>query len=140
MNKLVKRIAQNGLATALVLGVIGFGFAYVAAAWISMAVGGGADRLAADEAANLEALRYRLPLAMAGGGFLVIAITEIVLYLMRGDPPEPAKKASEPAPDAAELLLEALLQEAESKQQAVGPSPSPAVSDNTPVPSPSAPG
>ena len=110
MRRVFKRVAFNGLLTALVLGLIGLCFAEMAGLWLT---GAGGTRSAPDPAVQ-DGLRHRVPLTMAVWGFLFIAVTEFGLFLWRGDPSAKVAK-KEAGPDEGELLLEELLRQAEAK-------------------------
>src|SRR5438132_10781630 len=108
MRPVLKRIAVNGLLTAAVLGLLGLLLAEMAGIWLAGHQPARSEPVenpvaAADPVA--DALRYRLPLALAGLGFGFIVVCELVLYAVRGNPPA-AKKPAAPQPDPAELLLE----------------------------------
>jgi len=113
MRPVFKRIALNGILTALILGVIGFLFGELAGLWLT----GAANRTQQESDASLrDAIRYRIPLLMALWGFVFIAVAEVVLFLWRGEPQaRPANGARAAKPDEAGLLLEELLKQAEAK-------------------------
>jgi hypothetical protein len=140
MNHLARRIARNGLIAAVVLAIIGLGFAEVASLWMSSQSGRGAI----GEATTAQALRYRLPLGMAGWGFVFVVITEVGLHLWRGRRPKPELE-DEPASAASQIpaavLIEQILREAEVERLSApsAPSPSSPASENSPVPPPSTP-
>jgi hypothetical protein len=117
MTQLLKKIARNGLIAAAILAVVGFGFAEIASLWMTWQSGRGA----AGEAATAQSLRYRLPVAMAGWGFVFVALTESLLHLWRGRRPKPA---DEPAPAQAQapaaVLIEQILRQAEAERQLRG--------------------
>ena len=110
MRRVFKRIALNGLLTALILGLVGTCYAELAGLWLT-----GAGTRSAPDPSMQDALRTRVPLTMAAWGFLFIAVTEFGLYLWRGEPKDRVKKDAAAQPDEAELLLEELLQQAEAK-------------------------
>jgi len=113
MNPVVKRILVHGGATAVILAVIGFVFTQLAGVWLA-----GTGRPSSSEANPPldESLRYRVPLMMAFWGFVFVAVTELILYRMRGS--VPVKTAVAPPPDDAEKLLNELLAQAEAKMAA----------------------
>ena len=106
------RILRHGIPAALMLGCLGFVFAQFAGVWFQGKIG---DREAPAGGAEVtEALQWRVPLTMAGWGFGVVAVIEIVGSLWR----KPAKPVeAKPVPDAEELLSK-LLDEAEAAERA----------------------
>jgi hypothetical protein len=133
MIPLLKKIARNGLVAATILALVGFGFAEIASLWMTSQSG----RSAVGEAATAESLRYRLPVAMAGWGFVFVALTEALLHLWRAR--RRTKPADKPDPQGgqapAAVLIEQILREAEAERRSpsTAPSPSPAFSENSPV-------
>ena len=113
MNPVVKRILVHGGATAVILAVIGFVFTQLAGVWLA---GAGRPNSAEANPPLTESLRYRVPLMMAFWGFVFVAVTELILYRMRGS--VPVKTAVAPPPDDAEKLLNELLAQAEAKMAA----------------------
>jgi hypothetical protein len=115
MHRVLKRIAVNGLITALILGGIGLLYAELAGLWLT----GSGNRVSPQTDTEIQsAIRQRVPLRMAMWGFVFIAVAEVGLYLWRGEPPVKDAKAAKgaPRPDEAELLLEELLKQAEAKR------------------------
>jgi hypothetical protein len=149
MRLVLKRIVVNGLITALVLALLGFIYAELASIWLASSTptrAGPVENAAAasDTEPVRDALRYRVPLLMAVCGFAFIAVCELLLYWWRGAPQPAAKKpASEPQPDAAELLLEQLMAEADAalakKDSGVGMQDSGTASQNATGQKPTAP-
>ncbi|MDB5310635.1 MAG: hypothetical protein JWO38_4837 [Gemmataceae bacterium] len=135
MHPVLKRIALNGLLTALVLGLIGLAFAELG----SILLGGSTGRTAAVESVApppaadpvKDALRSRVPLMMALWGFLFVAVGEGVLYLLRGGRTSAATNTTPTVikPDPAEVLLEELLRQVEAAQ-ANPPAESPPVPEH----------
>ena len=113
MQRVLKRIAVHGLLTAAVLAAIGLGFAELATLWLA-ASSSPSTSVVPDEAVT-GSLRYRVPLTLAAGGFLFVALGELLLRRRRAAKPA----ARKPEPDPAELLLEQLLAELEAKKDSV---------------------
>jgi hypothetical protein len=113
MHPVAKRILVNGGAAAGVLALVGVLFTELASVWMAGSAG---KPNSADLNPPLmnDALRYRVPLTMAGAGFLFVAVSELVLFAVRGEK-KPAAKPAERQPDEAEKLLNELLAQAESK-------------------------
>ena len=119
MHPIVKRILLHGGFTAGVLALVGLLFAELVGMW-------SATQAVKSNSADLnpplsDALRYRIPLTLAGAGFLFVAVGELIRWRVRGDK-KPAIEPTEPQPDDAERLLNELLAQAESKmaQEAEG--------------------
>lgn len=132
MHPLLKRILLNGFIAASLLAVMGFGLTELARLWMAGQAPAraqpGAPVAAADDMA--DALGARVPLTMAAWGVAFVVVGELFLWFVlkrRPAPPPPPKPA---APDPAEVLLEQLMLEAESKQ-ALATTPAPAASENT---------
>jgi hypothetical protein len=112
MNPVVKRILVHGGFTAGVLALVGLLFAELAGIWTA---GNAGKPTSADLNPPLaDSLRYRVPLTMAAGGFLFVAVCELVAWRVRGSK-KPVAKTAEPPPDDAETLLNELLAQAEAK-------------------------
>ncbi|HJZ54929.1 MAG TPA: hypothetical protein VKE74_08210, partial [Gemmataceae bacterium] len=94
MRPVLKRIAVNGLITALVLGALGFLFSEMAGIWMAgntpiraePVENTTATTAAANTAPVGDTLHSRVPLMMAVWGFAFIAVSELVLYWCRGSP------------------------------------------------------
>ena len=111
MRSTVTRILRHGLIAALLLGVLGYLFAQFAGIWFQEKIG---DRDAPIGGAEVtDALQWRVPLTMAGWGFAVVAVIELVTGLWR-KPEKPVE--TKPVPDAEELLSK-LLDEAEEAER-----------------------
>jgi hypothetical protein len=121
MRELLRRIAINGGLAALILGVIGYFLADLAAATLQTPIGTrSAGAPSAEEAergrAIVAEMRYTIPRNMAIWGMGFVVGFEILRHLIRGRrtttpaPPRPA-----PPPDETEKLLEELLAQAEAK-------------------------
>jgi hypothetical protein len=122
MRRVLKRIAVNGLLTAALLGMIGFGLAELATIWLAGSrttrSSGGPEPTTVEVDDTLQkSLRYRVPLTMAGWGFAFVALSEVVLYLWRGRRPETKTSPPTPQPDPAEALLEELLAQVEASRK-----------------------
>ena len=112
MNPVVKRILVHGGFTAGILALVGLLFAELASIWTA---GNTGKPNAADLNPPLaDSLRYRVPLTMAGAGFLFVAVCELVAWRVRGNK-KPGTKPAELPPDDAETLLNELLAQAEAK-------------------------
>ncbi|MBN9521144.1 hypothetical protein J0H58_21925 [bacterium] len=134
MHPLLKRILLNGTIAASLLAVLGFGLTELARMWLVAQTPAraqpGAPAVEATDGG--DALGPRVPLSMAawGVGFVVVAELFLWFVLKRRPTPPPAPQPGPAAPDPAEVLLEQLMLEAESKQ-ALATTPSPASSENT---------
>ena len=105
------RILRHGLIAALMLGCLGFVFAQFAGIWFDHKIG---DREAPIGGAEItDTLQWRVPLTMAGWGFGIVAVIELVGSLWR-KPSKPVE--AKPVPDAEALLLE-LLDQAEAAER-----------------------
>ncbi len=142
MRPVLKRIAVNGLLSALLLGLIGLGFTELAGIWLTTQ---STERRAAPAPVPLDGddpttslLRYRVPLTMAGWGVAFVVVGELGLYLWRGRRPVDGSAAAKGLkPDTAEVLLEELLQQLESGQTPPPAEAKPVLA--VPPPSPSLP-
>ena len=111
MHPVLKRILLNGGFAAGILALVGVLFAQLAGMWVV----GSARPGAPDLNPPLEdSLRYRVPLTMAAAGFLFVALSELVLWAVRGEK-KPLTKPAERQPDEAEKLLNELLAQAEAR-------------------------
>jgi hypothetical protein len=127
MKPTLLRILKNGLVTAAVLAGMGF----VAAELGGMYLASQTSTNRQDDELNSQAvtaLRYQLPLGMAAWGFGLVALFEILLWLVRGNPaPPPTKRAT----DTPEKLFDDLLKRAEAQNvSTTGHAPPP--TENTP--------
>ncbi|HEY1186339.1 MAG TPA: hypothetical protein VGE74_01720 [Gemmata sp.] len=115
MHPVLRRILLHGGLTALVLALIGMLFAELANIWLV----GNAPRSAAGEATDPvgATLRTRVPVVLAGWGFVFVMVGEIVIWRVRGARPT-APKPADLSPDDAEKLLNELLAQAEAKMAA----------------------
>jgi hypothetical protein len=111
MHPVLKRILLNGGFAAGILALVGVLFAELAGMWVAGSARPGATDL--NPPLN-EALRYRIPLTMAAAGFLFVALSELLLWYVRGEK-KPLTKTAERQPDEAEKLLNELLAQAEAK-------------------------
>src|SRR5687767_219600 len=111
MHPVLKRILLNGAFTAAILALVGVLFAELAGMWVVGSARPGAPNLNPPLEASL---RYRVPLTMAGAGFLFVALSELLLWAVRGEK-KPLTKSAEVQPDEAEKLLNELLAQAEAK-------------------------
>jgi hypothetical protein len=145
MRQVLQRITLHGLLTAGLLAVLGIGLARFSADGLAghpVGHAAGSPQVAAMDRTPSESLHYRLPVMMAVWGFVFVAVAEMALYLWRGNPAKPVLKPVAAQPDHAEVLLEELLAQVESKKQAgetVGPSvptppsPLPVIGENSPT-------
>ena len=114
MRPYLLKLLKTGLPTAAGLGVVGYAFARFAGMWYVSEAGGHDSPVGAAEVART--LEWRLPLAMAGWGFGLVALFEGVLSLWRKPVPvEPAV----PVVDETEQLLLKLLEEADAADLSV---------------------
>jgi hypothetical protein len=110
----VRRVLVHGAFTAGALALVGVLFAELASIW---AAGSAGRPGSADLNPPLDpSLRYRIPLTMAGAGFLFVAVCELAAWYVRGN--KPPAKPTDPPPDDAEKLLNELLAQAEAKMAA----------------------
>jgi hypothetical protein len=114
MRPVVKRILVQGGLTAGILAAVGLALAEMASIWAAGNAGkpGSADL----NPPPPESLRYRIPLTLAVGGFVFVAVGEWIASRVRAR--KEAAKAAEPRPDEAEKLLNELLAQAEAKMAA----------------------
>ena len=116
MERVLKRIALHGILTALALGLMGMLFTRLASFWIASAA---PPRVAPAESGAAATnpvdatIRSRVPLTMAAFGFAFVAVSELLVFAVRGEK-KPAVKQPLAAPDdPAEKLLEELLRQAD---------------------------
>ena len=82
MHPILKRIALNGGLTAALLAVLGLVFAEMAGMWLA---GEAARPGTSGELPSVNAsLRERVPLMMAVWGFAFVAVSELVMWRVRG--------------------------------------------------------
>ena len=124
---------MNGLLTAAVLAVVGYGYAELAGLFLaSKSPGRGPQAVQPDALA--DSLHERMPMMMAFWGFAFIAVGEIVLHLIRTrrKPLPPAEVKA----DEATVLLEQILSKVESERATLADAShttSPATAENSPV-------
>jgi hypothetical protein len=120
------RILKAGLPTAAALFALGYVLSEAAAIWVTatapagrsvaadpgLGTTGAADSTATDAA---TAIRKRVPLAMAGWGFAIVAGFELLLWAWRGGkaPAEPSPLAPPPPADV-DALLNQIMAKAEA--------------------------
>jgi hypothetical protein len=110
MHPVVKRILVHGGLAAGILAFLGLFFAELTITGTAGTVRPGSANL---NPPLPDSLRYRVPLTMAGAGFLFVAVGELIASRFRR--PAPAPKPADPQHDDAERLLNELLAQAESK-------------------------
>jgi hypothetical protein len=141
MKPLVRRILVGGLPVAAALAVIGYLMAELAGGFLSNHPTA-SDPLGAELAAKAaDTFRTRMPLGMAAWGFGLVALYEVVLFVLRGNPPPPtAPPAKAPAPTDA--VLKDLLTRADAAGAVPAPAPCPPAGDpdNTRTAEPTPPG
>ncbi len=123
MKPVLRQIAIRSILTAVLLAVVGVAFAELASIWLASsasarAAAGGQVQVGEVGNTNDElasSLRRRIPLMMAIWGFSFVLVGEAGLYLWRKRKPVLPAPTS-PQPDAAEKLLEDLLQQVESRK------------------------
>ena len=114
MHPVAKRIIIHGGLTAGVLTLIGLMFAEMAGIWTAGNIGKpNSDDL---NPPITDSLRYRVPLTLAGAGFLFVAVGELIGSRLRQK--KLAAQPAPPQPDDAEKLLNELLAQAEAKMAA----------------------
>jgi hypothetical protein len=141
MPPILKRILANGLLTAGVLAIIGFGYAELAGVYLmtrtpSRGTFDGPVPAARAEDPVASQLRYRVPAMMALWGFVFIAAGEGVLHFWRRHRAAVVALSTERKPDPAELLLEQIMAQVEAAKAAPAepaPSPSSLPAENSPV-------
>ena len=149
MRAVLKRIVVSSVFTALILAMIGVGLTQMAGMWLATQsverTAGGAPVPVLETDLTEGTLRYRIPLTMAGWGVLFVVVSELGVYYWRKRRPldgTPEAKGLEP--DTAEILLNELLRQIESKEASAHiepgkipavspPSPSLPFSDNSPL-------
>ena len=115
MERVLKRIALHGILTALALGLMGMLFTRLASFWIASAApprGTPAESGAAATNPVDATIRSRVPLTMAAFGFAFVAVSELLVFAIRGEKPV-VKQPRTVAEDPAEKLLEELLSQAD---------------------------
>ena len=116
MHPVLRRILLHGGLTAFLLAVVGAMLAELASVWLIGNAPRGANPNAGNDAQIGAELRTRVPLMLAGWGFLFVLIGELVIWRVRGHRPPP--KPPENPQDDAEKLLNELLAQAEAKMAA----------------------
>ncbi len=111
MHPVAKRIIVHGGLTAGVLALIGFMFAEMAGIWTAGSTG--KPNSADLNPSVTDSLRYRIPLTLAGAGFLFVAVGELIGARLRKN--KLAAQPAQPQPDDTEKLLNELLAQAEAK-------------------------
>ena len=110
MRRYLLKLLKNGLPTAAILALFGYGFAQFAGMWYVSEAGGRDSPVGAGQVA--ASLEWRLPLAMAGWGFALVALFEGVLSLWR----KPDAIPPVVVVDETEQLLLKLLEEADAAE------------------------
>ena len=119
------RILKHGLPTALALAVIGFLLAEGASLWmqghtpqrtsVEPIPYANAPRIADDESVA-QGYRHRLPIMMAAWGFGLVVVFELLLFMLHGNAPKPAKEPTPTHNDSTEELLNQLMAKAEAAE------------------------
>jgi hypothetical protein len=117
MRPVLKRILMNGGLTAGVLALVGLLFAELATLWATSTTGRPSSATLNPQLP--DSVYYRVPLTLALGGFLFVAVGELVLRRLRRNKPAAAGVKSGPSQqDDVEKLLNELLAQAEAKMAA----------------------
>ena len=118
MERVLKKIALHAVLTALVLAAIGVMFTQLASMWLASSAPPRAAPVESSAPPPTDpvdkAIRYRVPLTMAGFGFAFVVATELLVYAVRGEKKPPAPPPASPQEDTAEKLLEELLKQADA--------------------------
>jgi hypothetical protein len=117
MKPLLRRIAITGGLAAIVLGIVGMTLAELASMWIVASRPGRPQP--AESTPDISAMRFRLPLMMAGAGFAIVALGELGMQFLRRNR-KPITDQSSHQLDPGERLLEELLAQAEAKANKSG--------------------
>jgi hypothetical protein len=139
---LLLRILKNGLLTAVILAVLGYVLAEGAGVWV-----GSQPTLRPHAEPGLAAspgpappeqlageLRTRLPFSLAGWGFLLVVLFEVLAHVWRGGKAPPTRTPKTPVADETEKLLNELLAKAEAAEaQKKAASQTPVPADNVGV-------
>ncbi|MFO0825979.1 MAG: hypothetical protein U0792_23150 [Gemmataceae bacterium] len=118
MHPLLQRIVINGVLTAVFLAVIGAVIGQIGSVFMLSSQTNSAEPDAHNADAEIaHAIQYRMPLMLAGYGFIFVAIGEVILHFWRGrKPPTPAASAAQP--QNTEQMLQELLAKAEAEENA----------------------
>jgi hypothetical protein len=134
MQGVLKRIALHGLLTAAILAVMGILFTQLATMWLSVSAAPRMTPVEAPVPADPlgQALRYRVPLTMAGFGFAFVAISELLVFALRGEKKPVAATPFVAGDDGAEKLLEELMSQADIALAERNEKPGPPHPNDTP--------
>jgi hypothetical protein len=104
MKSLARRIVVHGLMAAVPLALLGFLYAQMAGMWTAtqspLRIGPASEEVVAVRNSDADgvtaALEWKVPIVMATGGFLFVAIGECLLAMWRrpGNPPTPSRSNS----------------------------------------------
>ena len=154
MHPVLVRILKQGIPVALILAALGYLMAEAAGMFFSMQAGGdssirvtvGDAPATADGSEDLtRSLQRRLPFTLAGWGFGLVFVVELLLSVLRGRKPAvPSAPKAVPTEDETEKLLNQLLQQADAAEAGRAkaatdtpppgaPCPVPSASENSPV-------
>jgi hypothetical protein len=133
MNGTLLRILKHGLPVAVVLGLLGWGFAEGAGMWLAgeatvrpVAEPSGSMPTPAEPSDDVAGeLRSRIPFTMAAWGFGIVAAMELLLSLWRTDAPTVQKPPTQTQAETDKILNDLMLR-AEAERRAVAGSDSPA--------------
>lgn len=132
MRPLLLRVLKHGLPTAVLLAVLGYVLAEGAAIWVSsqpsLRPTAGPDAKAVPGQMSSEEfaqqLRNRLPFSLAGWGFGLVLVFEVLLHVWRGGKELPAATPRAAGNVETEKLLNELLERAEAERFLAADKPS----------------
>lgn len=123
------RILKHGGIVAAGLFVVGYMFGQLATVWVGgSTVRGGPVMVTGDTAPAppvVEGLKWRVPLTMAGWGFLLVSGYELLAGMWRRPTERPPDKTSVTEADASEAAVQEFLREAEAKATNLANTPAP---------------
>ena len=127
------RILKNGGLVAGVLLIIGAMFGQIAGMWVASQTparvglvqeSGNAERVSNGDSLATS-LHWKMPLAMAGWGFALVAGFELVTSILR-QPKTVTASIAKPTADDAEEMVQQFLKDAEAKATNLADTPAPA--------------
>ena len=121
MRNLFIRILKHGVPTALALALIGYLFGEVASLWMHAHAtprfgSDGTIPTMNDDESVAQVYRQRLPMMMAGWGFGLVVVFELLLFLVRGNGTPLPKEVTPTRNDSTEDLLNQLMAKAEAAE------------------------